>query len=121
MHFDEGSRNADRPHGSAVWPATGHRWRVAVIGAGIAGLTAARTLREQGYDVLVVDKARSVGGRTAVRRHHPFEFDHGAQYFTVRDERFARQVRAWQAAGLVAIWSGRIGSLERGTWRDSSP
>jgi hypothetical protein len=69
----------------------------------------------------VVEKGRGVGGRSSVRRQPPFEFDHGAQYFTARDERFARHVRAWQEAGLVAVWSGRIGSLERGTWRDSSP
>ena len=95
--------------------------RIAVIGAGIAGLAAARCLREHGHDVRVFDKGRGVGGRTAVRRQPPFEFDHGAQYFTARDERFAPHVSAWQKAGIVATWSGRIGSLERRAWHDSSP
>lgn len=31
-------------------------------------------------------------------------FDHGAQYFTVTDERFRGQVRDWEAAGVVAPW-----------------
>lgn len=31
-------------------------------------------------------------------------FDHGAQYFTVRDDRFAQQVSTWQAAGIAAPW-----------------
>ncbi len=111
---------------SVVRPAAavevcGPRWRIAVVGAGIAGLTAARALHACGCDVRVFDKGRGVGGRTAVRRAPPFEFDHGAQYFTARDPRFAREVRAWQSAGVAAIWPGRIGSLERGTWRAGSP
>jgi renalase len=120
MYPHGSSRASDRPGERVAARDTGRRWRVAVVGAGIAGLTAARTLHDQGHDVHVVEKGRGVGGRTAVRRHAPFEFDHGAQYFTTRDERFARQVRAWQEAGLVAVWSGRIGSLERGVWHDSS-
>jgi predicted NAD/FAD-dependent oxidoreductase len=82
--------------------------RVAVVGAGIAGLTAARTLHEHGHKVRVFDKARGVGGRTACRRQEPFAFDHGAQYFTVRDARFAGSVKSWQAAGVVAPWDARI-------------
>jgi predicted NAD/FAD-dependent oxidoreductase len=91
------------------------------MGAGLAGLTAARTLHDQGHDVHVVEKGRGVGGRTSVRRQPPFEFDHGAQYFTARDPRLSLYVTAWQEAGIVATWSSRIGLLERGRWCDSSP
>jgi renalase len=93
---------------------------VAVVGAGIAGLAAARKLQDQGYDVQVFDKGRGVGGRTSVRRQPPFEFDHGAQYFTARDKQFVPHVRAWCEAGLVAPWPGRIGSWNDGVWRDGS-
>ncbi len=93
---------------------------VAVVGAGIAGLAAARPLQNHGYDVQVFDKGRGVGGRTSVRRRPPFEFDHGAQYFTARDQRFASHVRAWHEAGIVAPWRGRIGSWSDGAWRDGS-
>ena len=41
-------------------------------------------------------------------------FDHGAQYFTVRDKRFRDQVRSWQARGLAAPWMGRIGAVAQG-------
>jgi len=99
----------------------GRPQRIAVVGAGITGLAAARTLHDHGQDVQVFDKGRGVGGRTSVRRQAPFEFDHGAQYFTARAERFSAQVTDWREAGVVATWSGRIGSLERGMWRDSSP
>jgi photolyase PhrII len=95
-------------------PAGGKRLRVAVIGAGLAGLTAARILQDQGHDVVVVEKARGAGGRSATRRHDEWRFDHGAQYFTARDPRFLRHVLAWQERGLAALWEGRIGVVENG-------
>jgi len=98
-------------------PAGGRRLRVAVIGAGLAGLTAARILEDQGHDVVVVEKARGAGGRMATRRRDGWRFDHGAQYFTARDPRFLRHVLAWQERGLVALWDGRIGVVEDGRIR----
>ena len=82
--------------------------RVAIVGAGMAGLTAARILGEQGYDVVLVEKARGAGGRMATRRQGDYRFDHGAQYFTARDPRFLQQVQSWQESGLVASWQPRI-------------
>lgn len=93
---------------------------IAVIGAGLAGLTAARLLHDRGYRVRLFDKGRSPGGRLSVRRHGHFAFDHGAQYFTVRDQRLADIVRTWSSERVVAPWSGRVGALEKGTWRDTS-
>ncbi len=43
-----------------------------------------------------------------------YHFDHGTQYFTVREERFSRYVDAWVSAGLVDRWAGRICVLQRG-------
>ena len=62
--------------------------KVAVIGAGVAGLTCARELARSGVDVGVFEKARGGGGRAATRRTGDYHFDHGAQYFTARDARF---------------------------------
>ena len=78
---------------------------VLVVGAGIAGLTAAAALRERGRSVLVLEKSRGLGGRAATRRRGDLRIDHGAQFFTVRDPRFRARVDAWLAAGDVAVWT----------------
>ncbi len=88
--------------------------RVAIIGAGIAGLTCARRLAAGGFAVRVFDKGRAPGGRMATRRCEPFRFDHGAQYFTVREARFAAAVGEWQDMGVVASWRGRAAEASRG-------
>ncbi len=82
---------------------------VAIIGAGLAGLIAARTLQDHGIDVHVVEKSRGVGGRLATREmEFDLGFDHGAQYFTARDPRFAKFVQSWIHDDLVKPWMGRI-------------
>ncbi len=52
--------------------------RVAVIGAGLSGLTAARHLADAGCDVTVLEKSRGLGGRLATRRAEGAVIDHGA-------------------------------------------
>lgn len=92
--------------------------RIAVIGAGIAGLAAARELASAGLQPVVFDKGRGPGGRTSTRRAPPFAFDHGAQYFTVRDAHFAHVVQSWWAEGVAAPWNGRIVALEHARARE---
>lgn len=75
--------------------------RIAVLGAGIAGLVAARTLHEAGLDVTVFDKGRGVGGRLATRRREQGAFDHGAQRFSARSEAFVAAVERWRVEGVV--------------------
>lgn len=90
---------------------------VAIVGAGIAGLCCARELQSAGLSVVVFDKSRGVGGRVATRRgDEGAVFDHGAQYFTVKDSRFQQQVDEWLSAGTVARWPARIGTLRGGNW-----
>jgi predicted NAD/FAD-dependent oxidoreductase len=40
---------------------------IAIIGAGIAGITAARTLANAGHKVQVFEKSRGAGGRMSTR------------------------------------------------------
>jgi predicted NAD/FAD-dependent oxidoreductase len=92
---------------------------VAVIGAGMSGLAAARTLVDHGFDVTVFDKGRGVGGRMSSRRTDTgFRFDHGAQYFTAKDERFRRYVDSWRDFGVIEAWHGRIVELDDQTMTD---
>jgi renalase len=79
---------------------------IAIIGAGITGLTCARRLADAGYRPVIIDKGRGIGGRMATRRihlaGHDLSFDHGAQYFTARDPGFAAFVD--RIAGASARW-----------------
>jgi len=91
-------------------PAAPHH--VAVVGAGLAGLTLAHALVEAGREVTVFDKGRGPGGRLATRRAEPYTFDHGAQYFTARDPGFRAVVDDWVARGIAARWDGRLAVLD---------
>ncbi|MCA3236797.1 MAG: NAD(P)/FAD-dependent oxidoreductase [Curvibacter sp.] len=82
----------------------------AVIGAGMAGVACARTLMQAGHQVTLVEKSRGAGGRMATRDTEFGSFDHGAQYFTVRDPRFGRALqtvpdvyRPWSANAVRVL------------------
>ena len=78
--------------------------RTVIIGAGLSGLLCGRRLADAGHEVTLLDKGRSPGGRLATRRVGAAQIDHGAQFFTVRDDEFAAHVRRWQADGVVHEW-----------------
>jgi renalase len=94
--------------------------RVGIIGAGIAGLTIAVRLTEAGHKAVVFDKGRGVGGRTSTRRAEGVTFDHGAQYFTVRDPRFRTFLEEHLSNTRWARWEGRFGVLEAGKTIDET-
>ena len=77
---------------------------VLIIGAGISGLMAATKLKESGSSVTVLDKGRNHGGRMATRTFDGAIFDHGAQFFTVRQPIFQTYVEQWSAADIIKIW-----------------
>ncbi|MDX1654604.1 MAG: NAD(P)-binding protein [Candidatus Competibacteraceae bacterium] len=81
---------------------------VAVIGAGLAGLTCAGRLAEAGLEVRLFDKGRGAGGRLSTRRVEPWNFDHGAQYLTARDPAFKAQMARWREMGVVSPWPARL-------------
>lgn len=86
------------------------RRRFAVIGAGMAGLTVARVLSGVA-DVRIFEKSHGVGGRMATRWIDAVSFDHGAQYFTIRDNRFHDALETPRANGVVQPWNGDVASL----------
>lgn len=79
--------------------------KIAVIGAGMAGITCARKLVDAGLEVVVFEKSRGIGGRLATRRTEFGSFDHGAPFFSAVSDQFAAFVAEKLVAGSLAIWS----------------
>jgi predicted NAD/FAD-dependent oxidoreductase len=87
---------------------------IAIIGTGIAGLSAAQALQAAGRPVQLFDKSRGLGGRMASKRCDVGHLDLGAQYFTARDRRFSEAVHQWQVDGWVAEWSPNLYQARNG-------
>ncbi len=92
-------------------------FRFAVIGAGLAGLTAAAGLSARGAYVDVFEKSRGVGGRMATRRAGMspdaslasasaprWQCDHGAPAFAAVTASFRAEVARWEKRELAARW-----------------
>lgn len=77
---------------------------VTIIGAGVAGLTAAQQLQQAGYSVVVVDKSRGVGGRAATRRVNGTRADHGLRYLEPDGEILPRLVEKLRDRHILQVW-----------------
>ncbi|RZI43028.1 FAD-dependent oxidoreductase [Herbaspirillum sp. HC18] len=87
---------------------------IAIVGAGLAGLTCARALSRAGHSVVVYERNAEAGGRMGTRQTELGGFDHGAQYFTATSGTFKKEVAAWRKSGWVASWEGRMVTLDKG-------
>ncbi len=54
---------------------------VAIIGAGLSGLSCAYLLQQQGYEIGVFETSKRAGGMIATKRHAGFQFELGANSF----------------------------------------
>jgi len=96
--------------------------KIAIIGAGVAGLSCATVLQQAGMDVTVFEKSRGVSGRLSTRvvagsENTPaWQCDHGAQYFTARDPRFVAEVNRWLEAGVAKLWQPRLQTFDGETF-----
>lgn len=97
---------------------TANALRVAVLGSGIAGATAARTLADRGIEVTVFEAGFGIGGRTSTRQTRDafrFQFDHGAQYIgKPKTSIFQEELDKWKSHGWVKEWKGRFGVMTDG-------
>lgn len=59
--------------------------RIAIIGAGFGGLSAAAYLSRDGYDVTVFEKNNQPGGRAIVYKSKGFTFDMGPSWYMMPD------------------------------------
>ena len=102
--------------------------RVAVVGAGIAGIACARVLATGGHQVVVLDRGRVPGGRMASRTLGDRVVDLGASYLVARDPAFTAVVADWQRRGLArpwttefAVWDGGLRPPKPGPTRWAAP
>ena len=66
---------------------TEHRKKVAVVGAGPAGLAAATTAAQRGHEVVLFDQAERIGGQFNMAKRIP-----GKEEFVETLRYFARQI-----------------------------
>lgn len=86
---------------------------IAIVGAGIAGLTCAQQLHRAGHSVVVLDKSRGVGGRVATRRLHGTCADHGTCYLSPpKDDRARTLLEDLIAANVVQVWTDTVHELD---------
>lgn len=77
--------------------------KIAIIGSGLAGLTLAHQLQPYA-EVRLFDKASRAGGRLASRSAGQFHFDPGAQFFTVKTQRFADFIQPLIEQRVIQRW-----------------
>jgi renalase len=84
---------------------------VAIIGAGMAGLTCAQQLHQAGYTVVVIEKSRGVGGRMATRRLQQTWADHGARYIQPQAADFQALIHWLVDRAVMQVWPHQIYQL----------
>lgn len=94
---------------------------VAIIGAGIAGLTCAAALKQGGLKISLFEKSRGPAGRMSTRRGDDWQCDHGAQYFTARHPAFVAELTRWIHAGVARQWNPRLQVLGGASSRSPDP
>lgn len=77
---------------TATTPATATATDVIVVGAGFAGLTAARALTTAGFTVTIIEARDRVGGRTHTIERHGTTIDLGGQWVGPGQNRIAALV-----------------------------
>lgn len=85
-----------------------------IVGAGIAGLSAAEVLQRAGWQIEIIDKGPTPGGRFASRwfGDRSRRIDIGAQFLSVRDGTFAAAIEYWEERGWVRRWCTGIPLLD---------
>ncbi len=81
---------------------------VAIIGAGVAGLTCAQQLHQAGYKVVVLEKSRGVGGRMATRRIEETYVDHGVRYLEPQGTFLPSLIESLSDRGILKVWTDTV-------------
>lgn len=85
------------------------KFDIAVVGAGLAGLVCAQSLRQQGHRVVVIEKSRGLGGRLATRRLPQAFADHGVRCLEVQGNLSQQLIQTLCAQKVIQPWTKEIG------------
>ncbi len=77
---------------------------IAIVGAGLAGLTAALPLQAAGYSLLILEKSRGLGGRLASYRLNGARCDRGVRYLTDEGRLLSGLVRSLSERQVLEPW-----------------
>ena len=100
--------------------------KIAIIGAGLAGLTIASKLNNY-TDISIFDKSRGAGGRICTRYAEPYVFDHGAQFFIARSNKFKKFLEPMIEAGVIQSWNAKFVEIKKDKiiskrqWNNNNP
>ncbi|MEX2605380.1 MAG: FAD-dependent oxidoreductase [Gracilimonas sp.] len=90
--------------------------KIAVIGAGISGLTAGRILDKAGHEVVVFEKSRGFGGRLATRMggsENQQKIDHGVTHFTASSPEFRELIEELSGKDIITTWEGDFAHFDK--------
>lgn len=78
--------------------------RIAIIGAGVSGLSCASLLTNQDYQVTVYEKSRGSGGRLSSKKVNDSSWDMGAQFISANSAEFSETLKSWEEKGWITEW-----------------
>ena len=87
--------------------------KIAIIGGGLSGSVLAYHLHKSA-SVSLFEKSPGVSGRMSTRLITPFEFDHGAQFFTARSDKFKKFLLPFLEDETIVEWKPKILTFEKG-------
>ena len=90
---------------------------IAIIGAGLSGLTAARVLAQAGHHVTVFEKQAVAGGRLATRQSErglTAPIDHGAPFITEKGGDFGDFIEELAGQSILKFWTDKTARYANG-------
>ena len=86
---------------------------IAIIGAGVSGLTAAYELTRYGHRGVVLEKSRGLSGRAGTRHHGAVCVDHGANFFRTTDPEIAHLIHEVLPTDELVEVNGEVWTFDR--------
>lgn len=81
---------------------------IAIVGAGLAGLTAGRLLARKGHEVIILEKSRGFGGRLSTRYAGDdlsIKLDHGSPFIASGGDQFNAFISELSEKGVLKPWT----------------